>query len=406
MPSPVPAAAGGALQLYRRVRHILESARRGAARSVNSAQVLANWLVGREIVEEEQRGESRAAYGKRLLEGLAARLGREYGKGYSAQNLWLMRQFYLAYPPAKSGRILYSLRRESDGTLVPAKPRSSRAGSANAGPRTRAEIHYAPRSESGIPAGLSPDLSWTHYRILLRVENPRARSFYEIEAVKSAWSARELERQVGTLLFERLARSRDRKGVMRLARRGHEIQRPADLFKDPMVMEFLGLPESPSLHESDVERALLNNLQAFLLELGSGFAFVARQQRITIDGDHFAVDLVFYHTHLKCHLLIDLKIGKLTHADIGQMELYTAYYDAERRAPGDGPTLGLMLCTDKNDAMVRYMLGNRLKRTMFASRYRLHLPTEAELRTEMRRSLGQMGHSGNLRRLPSGPRRR
>ncbi len=391
MSKPSLATAGGASLLYRRIRHILKSARRGAARSVNSAQVLANWLVGREIVEEEQRGKERAAYGKRLLEGLAGKLRREFGEGYSAQNLRLMRQFYLQYPPRRGDSILYPLRRESDKSQLPTRACPRRTILADSQPGSRAEIRYALRSKLTVPAGLSPDLSWSHYRMLIRVEDPRARSFYEIETVKNAWSGRELERQVASLLFERLARSRDKKGVLRLARRGHVVQRPADLFKDPMVMEFLGLPESPSLHESDLERALLNNLQAFLLELGSGFAFVARQQRITIDGDHFNIDLVFYHTHLKCHLLIDLKIGKLTHADIGQMELYTAFYDAERRPPGDGPTLGLMLCTDKNDAMVRYMLGKRHGRTMFASRYRLHLPTEAELRTEVRKSLDRIG---------------
>ncbi len=248
------------------------------------------------------------------------------------------------------------------------------------------EIRHALRGESWKPGRLHPDLSWTHYRTLLRVDKAEARSFYEIESIKNNWSARELERQINSLLYERLALSRDKKGLMRLATKGQEIRRPADVFKEPFVMELLGLPESPSLVESDLDRALIDNLQAFLLEVGKGFAFVARQERITLDGDHFYIDLVFYHTVLKCYVLIDLKVGKLTHGDLGQLQLYVNYFDQERCTPGDGPTLGLILCTDKNDAVVRYTLGPEQKK-IFASRYKLHLPTEAELKAEMRREL-------------------
>jgi predicted nuclease of restriction endonuclease-like (RecB) superfamily len=189
------------------------------------------------------------------------------------------------------------------------------------------------------------------------VEKTGARAFYEIEAIRNNWSARELERQINSLLFERLALSKNKKGLMRLATKGQVIQRPGDVFKDPVVMEFLGLPASPKLVESHVEEALINNLQAFLLELGKGFAFMSRQERITLDGDHFYIDLVFYHTILKCFVLIDLKVGKLTHQDLGQLQLYVNYYDRERRIKGDNPALGLILCTDKNDAVVRYTLG-------------------------------------------------
>jgi predicted nuclease of restriction endonuclease-like (RecB) superfamily len=222
---------------------------------------------------------------------------------------------------------------------------------------------------------------------LLRVEKPEARSFYELEAIQNNWSARELERQINSLLFERLALSKDKKGLLRLAKKGQEIQGPLDVFKDPVVIEFLGLPESHRLVESKLEEALITNLQAFLLELGKGFAFIARQERITLDGDHFYIDLVFYHTVLKCYVLIDLLVGKLTHEDIGQLQLYVNYYDQERRTPGDNPTLGLILCTDKNDAVVKYTLGPHQQRKIFASRYKLHLPTEAELRAEIRREL-------------------
>ncbi len=211
-------------------------------------------------------------------------------------------------------------------------------------------------------------------------------AFYEIEAIKNHWKARELERQIASLLFERLAKSRDKKGVMALATKGQEIQQPADVFKDPVVIEFLGLPESHRLVESALEEALLSNLQSFLLELGKGFAFVARQERLTLEGDHFYVDLVFYHTVLKCYVLIDLKVRKLTHQDLGQLQLYVNYYDRERRTPGDNPTLGLILCTDKNDTAVKYTLGTG-QQNIFASRYQLHLPSEADLAAELRREL-------------------
>jgi predicted nuclease of restriction endonuclease-like (RecB) superfamily len=222
---------------------------------------------------------------------------------------------------------------------------------------------------------------------LLRVEKAGARAFYEIEALRNSWSTRDLERQINSLLYERLALSKDKKGLMRLATKGQAIQRPVDVFKDPVVMEFLGLPESPRLVESDLEQALINNLQAFLLELGKGFAFVSRQERITLDGDHFYIDLVFYHTILKCFVLIDLKVGKLTHQDLGQLQLYVNYYDRERRTQGDNPTLGLILCTDKNDVVVHYTLGPDQAKKIFASRYKLYLPTEAELQAELRREL-------------------
>jgi predicted nuclease of restriction endonuclease-like (RecB) superfamily len=263
---------------------------------------------------------------------------------------------------------------------------------------TLPEIGDALRSESWQPGQLHPNLSWTHYRTLLRVEKPDARAFYEIEATKNNWSARELERQINSLLFERLAMSRDKSGLMKLATKGHEIQKPADVFKDPVVIEFLGLPESSKLVESDLESALIGNLQAFLLEMGKGFAFVARQQRLTLDGDHFYIDLVFYHTILKCYVIIDLKTGKLTHQDLGQLQLYVNYYDRECRTKGDGPTLGLILCTDKNDTVVKYTLGTDQQKAIFASRYKLHLPTEAELRTEIRREIeslaGQINAGG------------
>ena len=231
--------------------------------------------------------------------------------------------------------------------------------------------------------------------MLLKVEKPEARAFFEIEALKAAWSARELERQINSLLYERLALSKDKKGLLGLAAKGQEIQKPADVFKDPVVIEFLGLPESPRLVESRLEEALINNLQAFLLELGKGFAIVSRQERVTLDGDHFYIDLGFYHTILKCYVLIDLKTGKLTHGDLGQIQFYVSYFDRERRTEGDNPTLGLTLCIDKNDAVVKYTLGPDQKRAIFASRHKLHLPAEAELKAELRRELMVPGGGGS-----------
>jgi len=366
-------------QLYQRIRQILESARANVARSVNTTQVVANWLVGREIVEEEQRGKRRARYGERVLEDLSARLTADYGNGYSVDNLEAFRQFYLEYPRliSETPSRKFEMRANSETT-----PRKSLAS-----PKLQAIAASQVESAGWIPGTLHPNLSWSHYRRLLRVEHREARSFYEIEAIQNGWSVRELTRQINSLLFERLAKSRDKAGLMTLAKRGQEVAQPADVFKDPVVIEFLGLPESPKLVESSLEEALINNLQAFLLELGKGFAFVSRQERITLDGDHFYIDLVFYHTILKCYVLIDLKVGELTHGDLGQIQFYVNYFDRKRRTKGDNPTLGLVLCADKNDAVVQYTLGPHQAKKIFASRYKLHLPTEAELKAEIRREL-------------------
>lgn len=377
--------------VYDRVQIILASARNHAARSVNTAQVVANWLIGREIVEEQQHGAKRAGYGEQIVSRLAQDLRDDGVAGYGEVTLRLCRQFYLSFPQLSVPQISYALRNKS------------------AGPARHAKISYALRNQSPLsapgksvshvpqiieaasamewqPGRLHPGLSWTHYRTLLRISKPEARAFYEIESINQNWKARELERQLDSLLYERLAKSRDKKGLMALATKGHQIQKSADVFKDPVVIEFLGLPESHRLVESKLEEALISNLQAFLLELGKGFAFVARQERLTLEGDHFYVDLVFYHTVLKCYVLIDLKVRKLTHQDLGQLQLYVNYYDRERRTPGDNPTLGLILCTDKNDTAVKYTLGTDQKK-IFASRYQLHLPTEADLAAEIRREL-------------------
>jgi predicted nuclease of restriction endonuclease-like (RecB) superfamily len=377
--------------LYGRIRQILESARASVSRSVNTTQVVANWLIGREIVEEEQGGRARALYGEQALADLSAKLRADYGTGYSVQNLRYMRQFYLEYPGLSGGfRICHTPCGESPGKAI----RHTVRGEFSLR-EVAALIRHAARDKSWKPGILHPNLAWSNYRHLLKVDKPAARAFYEIEAVRNSWSARELERQISSLLYERLALSRDKKGLMRLAVKGQEVQKPADVFKDPVVMEFLGLPESPRLVETDLETALIDNLQSFLLELGKGFAFVSRQERITLDGDHFYIDLVFYHTILKCYVLIDLKTGKLTHQDLGQLQLYVNYFDRERRTAGDHPTLGLILCAEKNDAVVRYTLTEEQREKIFASRYKLYLPTEAELRAELRRGVRAMRDSSS-----------
>jgi predicted nuclease of restriction endonuclease-like (RecB) superfamily len=370
-----------ASSVYNRIRQILESARASVQRSVNTTQVIAYWLIGREIVEEQQQGQRRADYGARLLVELSTRLKIDFGKGFSVNNLEHFRDFYLTYPQL----------------MTPEKSHAARAKLGYSSKTNGSKISHAVRGKSTPatpwkPGQLHPNLSWTHYRTLLRVDKPQTRAFYEIEATKNNWSARELERQINSLLHERLALSKDKKGLMKLATKGQEVQQPTDIFKDPVVIEFLGLPESPRLVETDLEQALINNLQSFLLELGKGFAFVARQERLTLDGDHFYIDLVFYHTVLKCYVIIDLKTGKLTHQDLGQLQLYVNYYDRERRTKGDNPTLGLILCADKNDAVVKYTLGPEQEKTIFASRYKLHLPTEAELKAEIRRELRELRH--------------
>lgn len=330
-----PATSPSAAECLARVRAILQSSRREALQTVNAVMVHAYWQVGREIVEEEQRGQDRAVYGARLIVELADALTQEYGKGFNARNLWYMKNVYLAFP------IVNALRSKSQDLL-----------------------------------------SWTHYRLLTRVGKPEARAFYAAECAKSRWSTRELERQIASLLYERLALSTDKAGLLALTAHGHEPYRPEDLIKDPYVLEFTGLPQSPHSTESELEQALMDRLQAFLLELGRDIFFVARQKRITIDGDHFYIDLVFYHRRLRCFLLVDLKIGKLTQQDIGQMLLYTGYYEAEEMQEGENPPVGLILCTDKNDAVVRYTL-RRTDLAVFASRYQLYLPTEEELRAEI-----------------------
>ena len=322
-------------QLYARLREILDEGRSRVARSVNSEMVRAYWKIGEAIVQQEQRGKERADYGAGLILALAARCKADNLKGFTISNLKYMRQFYQAFPKSHA---------------------------------------------------LRGQLSWTHYRLLLKVEKPLAREFYEGEAAQHSWSTRELERQVNSLLYERLLLSSEKRAALDKAEAGAEKYAPADLVKDPFVLEFLGLKDAPDLTESQLEGALIEHLQEFLLELGDGFSFVARQKRITLDGDHFYIDLVFYNRLLKCFVLIDLKMGKLTHQDLGQMQLYVNYYTRDVNEDWENPALGILLCADKNEAVVRYTLPQGQEQ-IFASRYALQLPTEAELAATMSEEL-------------------
>lgn len=340
--------------LYKNIAGYIQEARSNVLRTVNAEQVTAYWLIGRAIVEEEQTGEERAQYGAFLLHEISLRLIKEFGKGFGRSTIADIRKFYLTYQK------VHALRGQSTPQF-------------------------------------SSNLGWIHYRALMRDSRSEARSFYELEAEKNHWSGRELERQMGSLLFDRLAKSRDKKGLLKLACKGQEIIKPEDAVKEPLVLEFLGFPEDHKLVESKLEEALISNLQSFLLELGRGFAFVARQKRITLDGDHFYADLVFYHYILRAFVVCDLKLKPLTHADLGQMQLYVNYFDMEERTEGDNPTIGLILCAEQNKKMVKYFLGEKNK-NIFASKYQFHLPTEKELEEELKKEIKDIKYRLNQKK--------
>lgn len=358
----------GQENLLSEIRSIWETARTQAVRSVDTALVKANWLIGCQIVEAQQGGKKRAGYGEQLLRFLSENLSREYGTGFSISSLKYMRLFYIAYPD------LLSSKRHPPGDQLKTAVKRHPPGDQSA------------LSDGWTPGYLHNQLSWRHYRALTKVDNADARNFYEIEAIRNNWSGRQLERQIDSLLFFRLLKSRNKKGLLALANKGNEINRPVDLLKDPFVLEFVDLPESDRLNETQLETALISKLKDFLLELGSGFAYVGRQKRLTLEGDHFYSDLVFYHIKLKCYVVIDLKTRKLTHGDLGQMLLYVNYYDKEIKTTGENPTIGLILCTNKNNTMAEYVLGDK-QRQIFTSKYQHELPTEEDLRKELQREM-------------------
>ena len=319
--------------IYKEIKSILEQARNKVYKVANSTMVEAYWNIGRVIVEK-QGGNNKAEYGTALIKNLSKKMTKEFGKGFTVANLKNMRQFYLIFQKS-----------------------------------------YALRSE----------LTWTHYRLLMRVENENARNFYIEECIKSNWSTRQLERQITTLFYERLLSSKDKEKVSKeIYKLEPQIKKAEDIIKDPYVLEFLGLPENTNFLEKNLEQALIDHLQKFLLELGRGFSFVARQKRITFDGRHFYIDLVFYNYLLKCFVLIDLKVGDLTHQDLGQMQMYVHYFEEEMMNEGDNSPIGIVLCADKSDSIVKYTLSKN-ETQVFASKYKAYLPSEEELLSEIKR---------------------
>jgi predicted nuclease of restriction endonuclease-like (RecB) superfamily len=371
--------------LFERVVSILEQARGNVVRAVNTNMVLAYWLIGRELVEGVQGGEKRAEYGEKIVEELSARLTERYGKGFSVTNLWYFKQFYFAFQdriqiPRPAGG-------ESSDLTIP-HPVGGESLSLAIPTLTGMELAAPTKSHpagSQSLQGFSPQLSWSHYRALMRVDNLDARDFYEREAVAGAWDKRTLERQIQSFYYERMLKSRKPEKMLAEGRQlPVAAVSPADALKNPYVLEFLGLPDMAAFHESDLERAIITHLQRFLLELGNGFAFVARQKHIRIEEQDRYIDLVFYHCRLKFYLLIDLKVGELNHADVGQMDGYVRMYDGLFVAPDDNPTIGLILCAEKNETVARYSVLNDRKQ-IFASKYMLFLPTEEQLRLEIER---------------------
>jgi len=377
----VPAAKP--VTLFDRIISILEQARGNVVRAVNTNMVLAYWLIGREIVEEVQRGKERAQYGEKVIEDLSARLTERYGTGFSLANLQWFRKFYLAYRDRIT--IPYPMGTELASPNIPYPAGIELADGEKRSPAGRESLFpaksYPPGDE--LQQGFSPQLSWSHYRALMRVENVEPRDFYEREAVAGGWDKRTLERQIQSFYYERLLKSRKPEKMLAEGRALPVPATPAaDELKNPYVLEFLGLPDAAAFHESDLERAIITHLQRFLLELGNGFAFVARQKHIRIEEQDRYIDLVFYHCRLKFYLLIDLKVDELTHGDVGQMDGYVRMYDGLFTAPDDNPSIGLILCTEKNETVARYSVLKDRKQ-IFASSYMLCLPTEEQLRQEV-----------------------
>lgn len=317
------------------IKAIIQSARDKAIRAVDSERVMMYWFIGKRIFEEEQQGKSRADYGTYLMKTLSQQLQPEFGSGFSIRQLERYRQFYRMFSNTSA---------------------------------------------------LRTQFSWTHYKTLLSIDNNEKREFYIAEAEKNNWTARQLERQINSQLFERLLLSNDVKNVLAVARKEKAPSDAKEIIKDPMVLEFLGLKREASYYEKDFESAIITHLQDFLLELGNGFAFVARQKRIHIDGDEFFVDLVFYNRLLQCFIIIEIKTTKITHQDIGQLQMYVNYYDRNERQDFENPTVGILLCADKNDAMVKITLPENNK-TIIASKYDLYLPSEKQLVEELKKEI-------------------
>ena len=325
--------------VYVEISNLLKEARKNIVSNINTTMTKTYFLIGKRIVEEEQNGNERAEYGENLIKNLSKKLTNEFGKGFSERNIEQMRKFYKTY---------------------------------------------------SIPQTVSAEfkLSWSHYLILMRMENIEERNFYEIESIQNNWSLRELRRQIDSALYERLVLSRDKAKVKELAFKGQVIEKPEDVVKDPYILEFLGLEEQNNYSENKLETEIINNLEKFLLELGKGFTFVGRQVRFTFDEKHFRVDLVFYNRILKCFILIDLKIGEVTHQDLGQMQMYVNYYDRYVRLPDENKSIGIIICREKNDTLVRLTLPED-NNQIFASKYMTVLPTKEEFKKVLDKNLSK-----------------
>lgn len=349
-------------QLFFRISSLIEKSRDRIVTTVNVAMVYTNYEIGRYIVENEQEGHHRASYGKSILIDLSRRLTTRFGTGWSVENLTLFRKFFSAYSNIadsvydiiniQSNKVSYTPLSEIVNTVYDFQPKQQFS------------------------------LSWSHYLILMRIKNLDARSFYEIECANQQWSVRELSRQVGSSLYERLALSRDRNEVMRLAKEGQTIEKPSDIIKNPLTLEFLGLKVNAAYNESKLENAIINKLQDFLLELGKGFLFEARQKRLTFEEQHFYVDLVLYNRLLQAFVLVDLKTNKLTHQDLGQMQMYVNYYDRFVKQDFEKPTIGILLCQEKNDALVELTLPKDAN--IYATEYALYLPNKSLLQIKLK----------------------
>ncbi len=346
--------------LYERISALIEQARQRVVTTINIAEVYTKYSIGEYIVEDEQQGRARAEYGKQVLKVLSARLTERFGDGWSYSNLRQIRQFYLVYGNLTDGVCQI----ENDNQCL----------SNSSAVLTNLDI-----VNSHCP---NFSLSWSHYLILMRIENSDARSFYEIECTHQQWSVRQLSRQVGSSLYERLALSRNKDEVMRLAREWQTVEKPSDIIKDPLTLEFLGLKQEAAYSESKLENAIISKMQQFLLELGKGFLFEARQKRFTFEEENYYVDLVFYNRLLQCYVLIDLKTNKLTHQDLGQMQMYVNYYDRFVKQSFEKPTIGILLCESKKDSLVELTLPKDAN--IYATAYQLYLPDKALLQAKVK----------------------
>ncbi|WP_264564970.1 PDDEXK nuclease domain-containing protein [Flavobacterium sp. N3904] len=351
--------------LFSQVVELLQNARQQVLRTVNSTMVYTYFEIGRMIVEEEQNGKDRAEYGKQLLKGLSEQLNNKFGKGFSVVNLESMRKFYLTYSISETVSRILQIQKSQSATGEFNTNISQSVTGFSENQKTQSLISFF-------------KLTWTHYVFLIRIDDLSERRFYEIESEKYNWSVRELKRQYDSALYTRLALSRDKAGILKLSEKGQIIEKPKDIIKDPYILEFLGLPELHQYSESELEEEIINKLEHFLLELGHGFTFVARQNRITFDDKHFRIDLVFYNRILKCFVLIDLKIGELKHQDLGQMQMYVNYYDREMRLEDENKTIGIVLCQNKSDLVVEYTLPENNEQ-IFASKYKTILPSREDL---------------------------